>query len=156
MPRRKTVERKIAYDAKYKSAVIAKFINYLMFNGKKAKAETIIYNSIDNFANYIQKSPIEAFEKLLENIRPVMEVKSRRVGGATYQVPMEIQSNRSLALSLKWLIEAARLRKREKTMIEKLSNELIDAYNKKGMAYKKKEDTHKMAEANKAFSHYRW
>ncbi|MSO13320.1 30S ribosomal protein S7 [Rickettsiales endosymbiont of Trichoplax sp. H2] len=157
MSRRRAAEIKnITPDANYKSIVIAKFINYLMQNGKKAKAEKIVYESIDNLSGKIKKEPVEAFEEIVDNLRPLIEVKSRRVGGATYQVPMEVRSSRALALALKWLVNAARSRKSEKTMVDRLSNELIDAYNKKGMAYKKKEDTHKMAEANKAFSHYRW
>ena len=157
MSRRRTAEIKsITPDANYKSVVIAKCINCIMLNGKKAKAEKIVYDSISNLSDKVKKEPVEAFEEIVDNIRPLIEVKSRRVGGATYQVPMEVRSARALSLALKWLANAARSRKSEKTMVDRLSGELIDAYNKKGMAYKKKEDTHKMAEANKAFSHYRW
>ena len=157
MSRRRAAEIKsITPDANYKSIVIAKFINCLMQNGKKAKAEKIVYESITNLSDKTKKEPVEAFEEIVDNLRPLIEVKSRRVGGATYQVPIEVRSSRALSLALKWLVSAARSRKSEKTMIGRLSNELIDAYNKKGMAYKKKEDTHKMAESNKAFSHYRW
>lgn len=157
MSRRRAAEiKKVIPDASYKSIVVAKFINYLMFDGKKSKAEKIVYQAIDNLSNKVQKGAIEAFEEIVENLRPLVEVKSRRVGGATYQVPIEVRSSRSLTLALKWLVNAARSRKSEKTMVDKLSNELVDAYNKRGLAYKKKEDTHKMAESNKAFSHYRW
>ena len=157
MSRRRAAEIKsVTPDANYKSVVIAKFINYLMFDGKKSKAEKIVYEAISNLSNKVKKEPIEAFEEIVDNLRPLIEVKSRRVGGATYQVPMEVRSARSLSLALKWLANAARSRKAEKTMVGRLSGELVDAYNKKGLAYKKKEETHKMAESNKAFSHYRW
>ena len=157
MSRRRAAEVKsVTPDANYKSVVIAKFINYLMFDGKKSKAEKIVYEAVGSLSNKVKKEPIEAFEEIVDNLRPLIEVKSRRVGGATYQVPVEVRSARSLSLALKWLASAARSRKTEKTMVSRLLGELIDAYNKKGLAYKKKEDTHKMAESNKAFSHYRW
>jgi len=157
MSRRRAAEIKsVTPDANYKSVVIAKFINYIMLDGKKSKAEKIVYQSVVNLSNKVEKNPIEAFEEIIDNLRPLIEVKSKRVGGATYQVPMEVRSSRSLSLALKWLASSARSRKTEKTMVGRLSGELVDAYNKKGAAYKKKEDTHKMAEANKAFSHYRW
>lgn len=157
MSRRRSAEIKpIIFDANYKSVVVAKFINYIMYDGKKSKAESIVYASIRNLSDRTNKKPIEVFEEVVEKLRPLIEVKSRRVGGATYQVPIEVRSSRSLSLALKWLANAARSRKSEKTMIDKLSNELVDSYNGRGAAYKKREDTHKMAEANKAFSHYRW
>lgn len=157
MSRRRAAEVKnIIPDANYKSIVIAKFINYLMIDGKKSKAEKIVYKAIESLSGRVKGEAIDAFEEIVENLRPLIEVKSRRVGGATYQVPTEVRSARSLSLALKWLANAARSRKSEKAMVDKLSNELFDAYNKKGLAHKKKEDTHKMAESNKAFSHYRW
>jgi len=157
MSRRRAAEtRNTTPDANYKSVVIAKFINFLTLDGKKSQAEKIALESIKILSGKVRENPVEAFEKIVDNLRPLVEVKSRRVGGATYQVPVEVRSSRALSLGLKWLIKAARSRKSEKTMINKLSSELVDAYNKKGAAYKKKEDTHKMAEANKAFSHYRW
>jgi small subunit ribosomal protein S7 len=157
MSRRRAAEVKATNpDARYRSIVIAKFINYIMNDGKKSKAETIVYKSIQTLSKKTNKDVVEVFESIIETLRPVIEVKSRRVGGSTYQVPIEVRSNRSLSLALKWLTSAARARKSEKNMVDKLSNELFDAYNKSGMAYKKREDTHKMAEANKAFAHYRW
>jgi small subunit ribosomal protein S7 len=157
MSRRRAAEIKATNpDARYRSIVIAKFINYIMNDGKKSKAETIVYKSIQNLSKKTNKDVVEVFESIIETLRPVIEVKSRRVGGSTYQVPIEVRSNRSLSLALKWLTSAARARTSEKNMVDKLSNELFDAYNKSGMAYKKREDTHKMAEANKAFAHYRW
>ena len=157
MSRRRAAEVKATNpDARYRSIVIAKFINYIMNDGKKSKAETIVYKSIQNLSKKTNKDVVEVFKSIIETLRPVIEVKSRRVGGSTYQVPIEVRSNRSLSLALKWLTSAARARKSEKNMVDKLSNELFDAYNKSGMAYKKREDTHKMAEANKAFAHYRW
>lgn len=157
MSRRRAAEtRPIIPDANYKSTLVAKFVNYMMHDGKKAKAERIVHQSIENLSKKSQRHPVEVFEEVVESLRPIVEVKSRRVGGATYQVPVEVRTTRSLSLALKWLSSAARSRKSEKTMVDKLSNELVDAYHKKGIAHKKREDTHKMAEANKAFSHYRW
>lgn len=157
MSRRRAAEKRdITPDAQYGNIIIAKLINYMMFKGKKAQAEKIVYGAISNLAKKIKKDPVESFEEIIENLKPLVEVKSRRVGGATYQVPIEVKPNRALSSALKWLVSAARGKKSEKTMVDKLSAELVDAYNKKGNAYKKKEDTHKMAEANKAFSHYRW
>lgn len=157
MSRRRPAEkRSITPDANYESIVVAKFINYLMLDGKKAKAEKITYKAVEYLSKKVGGNPVEVFEIAVDNLKPLVEVKSRRVGGATYQVPIEIRASRSLSLALKWLVKAARSKKTEKTMIDKLSNELVDAYNKKGAAYKKREDTHKMAESNKAFSHYRW
>jgi len=157
MSRRRAAEvKRIIPDANYKNIVIAKFINYLMFDGKKSKAERIVYKAIDSLSNKVKKEPVEAFEEVIDNLKPLIEVKSRRVGGATYQVPMEIRSSRSLSLALKWLVNAARSRKVEKAMSDRLAAELFDAHNKRGAAYKKREETHKIAESNKAFSHYRW
>ena len=157
MSRRRAAEKKdIVADAQYGSIIIAKLINYVMSKGKKSQAEGIVYGAIGNLAKKIKKDPVESFEEIVENLKPLVEVRSRRVGGATYQVPIEVRPSRALSSALKWLASAARSRKGEKTMIDKLSAELADTYNKKGAAYKKKEDTHKVAEANKAFSHYRW
>jgi len=157
MSRRRAAEiKRIIPDAHHKSIVVAKFINYIMHDGKKSKAEKIVYSAIENLSDKIRKNPSEAFEQVVENLKPLVEVRSRRVGGATYQVPTEVRPVRSLSLALKWLSSAARARKSEQDMVKKLSNELFEAYNKKGSAYKKREDTHRMAEANKAFSHYRW
>jgi small subunit ribosomal protein S7 len=157
MSRRRAAEKRdILPDAQYASIIIAKLINYTMLKGKKSQAEMIVYGAIEHLAEKVKKDPVESFEEAVENLKPSVEVKSRRVGGATYQVPIEVKPARQSQLGLKWLIHAAKSRKGEKTMVDRLSAELLDAYNKKGSAYKKKEDTHKMAEANKAFSHYRW
>ncbi|MFQ3307359.1 MAG: small subunit ribosomal protein S7 [Candidatus Midichloriaceae bacterium] len=157
MSRRRAAEKKnILPDALYGSIVIAKMINYVMLHGKKSIAEGIVYGAISNLAEKVKKDAVEGFDEVLSNLKPLVEVKSRRVGGATYQVPTEIRDDRSLALSLQWLVDAAKKRKSEKDMLSRLSAELVDAYNKKGSAYKKREDTHKMAEANKAFSYFRW
>ena len=157
MSRRKVAEiRTTTPDANYGSIVVAKLINYLMCSGKKSKSEKIVYQSMENLSQQTKKEPVESLEYVIENLRPLIEVKPRRVGGATYQIPVEVRSPRSLTLALKWLISSARRRKLEKNMIDKLSHEMIDAYSKKGAAFKRKEDTHRMAEANKAFSHYRW
>jgi small subunit ribosomal protein S7 len=134
---------------------VAKFINSLMRKGKKGTAEAILYRSLDLIGKKGDDEPIKLFEKAIDNVKPVIEVKSRRVGGSTYQVPVEVRSNRRLALSIRWLITYAKARS-EKTMEAKLAGELLDAANNRGAAIKKKEDTHKMAEANKAFAHYRW
>jgi small subunit ribosomal protein S7 len=156
MSRRHSAEtRKIIPDARYHNLTIAKFMNYVMESGKKSVAENIIYGTLDILAKQTKNDPIQTFMDALENIKPTVEVRSRRVGGATYQVPVEVRANRSLALALRWIIDAARKRK-EKTMQQRLANELLDALNKKGTAIKKREDTHKMAEANKAFAHFRW
>jgi small subunit ribosomal protein S7 len=156
MSRRHSAEtRKVIPDARYHNVTIAKFMNYVMESGKKSVAESIVYGTLDLLAKSTKNDPIQAFMDALENIKPTVEVRSRRVGGATYQVPVEVRPNRSLALALRWTIDAARKRK-EKTMQQRLANELLDALNRKGSAMKKKEDTHKMAEANKAFSHFRW
>lgn len=156
MSRRHSAEqRKIIPDARYGNLTIAKFMNYVMESGKKSVAENIIYGCLDILAKQTKQDPIKVFMDAIENVKPYVEVRSRRVGGATYQVPVEVRPARSLALGLRWTIDAARKRK-EKTMQQRLANELLDALNKKGTAVKKREDTHKMADANKAFSHFRW
>ena len=152
--KRRAPKRKNYPDPKYKSEVISKFINSIMYDGKRSTAEKILYSALDKMKNKNQ-DPLKVFNTAISNVRPNLEVRSRRVGGATYQVPVEVKSNRSQALALRWLLDASRKRK-NKTMAEKLSFELLDAYQKKGSAIKKKEDTHKMAESNKAFAHYRW
>ena len=148
-------KRKIAPDPKYKSVLVAKFINNLMKKGKKSTAQSILYGAFDIMEGRAKKDPLTAFQSALENVRPVVEVKSRRVGGSTYQVPTEVRPARRQALSMRWIIAFAKARG-EKTMASKLAGELIDASNERGAAIKKKEDTHRMAEANKAFAHYRW
>ncbi|WP_461211377.1 30S ribosomal protein S7 [Desulfocurvus sp. DL9XJH121] len=156
MPRKGPVpKREILPDPKFRSVLAARFVNRLMFDGKKSTAETIFYKALDILAEKSQEDPIRAFEKAVENVKPQLEVKSRRVGGATYQVPMEVRPDRQIALAIRWLIGYARGRG-EKGMIARLSGEFLDAYNNRGGAVKKKEDTHRMAEANKAFAHYRW
>ena len=156
MSRKKKAPKKIFYpDAKYQSLVLAKFINFIMYDGKKTTAEKIIYSALDEIKNKTKSDPIKVFNDAINNIRPNLEVRSRRVGGATYQVPVEVKTKRSHTLALRWLLEATRKRK-NKTMSLKLFNELMDASQNKGSAIKKREDTHKMAESNKAFAHYRW
>jgi len=156
MSRKKQAPKKIFYpDAKYKSLVLAKFINFVMYDGKKTTAEKIIYSALDKIREKTKEDPIKTFNEAITNIRPNLEVRSRRVGGATYQVPVEVKTKRSQTLALRWLLEATRKRK-NKTMSEKLLNELMDASQKKGSAIKKREDTHRMAESNKAFAHFRW
>ena len=147
--------RTIYPDPNYKSITLSKFVNFMMFDGKKATAEKIIYTAFELIKTKTREDPIKIFNEAINNIRPNLEVRSRRVGGATYQIPVEVKTNRSQTLALKWLLEASRKRK-NKTMSDKLFNELMDAYQKKGTAIKKREDTHKMAESNKAFAHYRW
>ena len=151
----KSVNRPLAPDAKYNSAVISKFVCRMMMDGKKATCVRLVYDAMDLLKSKTDKEPLEVFLKALDNVKPMVEVKSRRVGGATYQVPIEIRESRREALAMRWIINAARS-KSGHGMGECLANELIDAYNNTGTAYKKKEDTHKMAEANKAFAHYRW
>jgi small subunit ribosomal protein S7 len=153
--KKRSTKRIILPDAVYKSVKVSKLANKLMFDGKKAKAEKIIYEALEESAKKIQKEPIEIFEQALKNIAPVMEVKSRRVGGSTYQVPIEVRGERSLSLAMNWLISNSRQRKGH-SMVEKLSGELLDAFNNTGASVKKKEDTHKMADSNKAFAHFRW
>ena len=155
MPRRRSVEpRKILPDPKFGSELLAKFINVLMVDGKKSVAETIVYGALDKLAERTGKEPLEAFEIALENVRPTVEVKSRRVGGSTYQVPVEVRPVRRNALGMRWIVEAARKRG-DKSMALRLANELSDASDNKGAAVKKREDVHRMAEANKAFAHFR-
>jgi len=156
MPRRREVpQRKILPDPKYSDLLVAKFINMLMKHGKKSVGEKIVYSAFDNVNKKNGQEGIEVFKKALENVRPSVEVKSRRVGGATYQIPVEVRPTRQTTLAMRWIIEAAKKRG-EKSMINKLAGELIDASGQKGSAIKKREDTLRMAEANKAFSHYRW
>ncbi|WP_018652489.1 30S ribosomal protein S7 [Actinobacillus capsulatus] len=156
MPRRRSVEpRKILPDPKFGSELLAKFINVLMVDGKKSIAESIIYGALETLAQRTGKEALEAFEAALENVRPTVEVKSRRVGGSTYQVPVEVRPARRNALAMRWIVEAARKRG-DKSMALRLANELSDAADNKGSAVKKREDVHRMAEANKAFAHYRW
>ncbi|WP_045391762.1 30S ribosomal protein S7 [Falsirhodobacter sp. alg1] len=156
MSRRHAAEkREILPDAKFGDRVLTKFMNNLMVDGKKSTAETIVYNALDRVEARLKREPIEAFHEALENVKPSVEVRSRRVGGATYQVPVEVRVERREALAIRWLIIAARKRN-ENTMEERLAAELSDAVNNRGTAVKKREDTHKMADANKAFSHYRW
>ena len=156
MPRRREVpKREILPDPKFGDLQIAKFINMIMRNGKKATAERIMYYALDNVADKSKTDSVELMEKALENVRPMVEVKSRRVGGATYQVPVEVRASRRNTLAMRWIIEAAQKRG-EKTMAQKLAGELLDASENKGTAVKKREDTHRMAEANKAFAHFRW
>ena len=156
MSRRRAAEkREILPDPKYKDLVLAKFTNSLMFDGKKSVAEKIIYSAFDIIEKKAGQDPLKIFHEAIENVRPSVEVRSRRVGGATYQVPIEVRAARRQALAIRWIVELARKRS-ENTMTERLSGELLDAANNRGAAVKKREDTHKMAEANKAFSHYRW
>lgn len=156
MPRRRVVARRqILPDPKHGSELLTKFINMIMEDGKKAVAERIMYKALDQVAAKKSVEPIGILEQAMENVRPAVEVKSRRVGGATYQVPVEVRPARRNSLAMRWLIEAARKRS-EKSMVGRLAGELMDASDSKGSAVKKKEDTHRMAEANKAFSHYRW
>jgi small subunit ribosomal protein S7 len=156
MSRKKRAPKKIFYpDSKYGSSVLAKFINFLMYDGKKTTAEKIIYSALDRIKEKTKEDPIKVFNDAVNNIRPNLEVRSRRVGGATYQVPVEVKMKRSQTLALRWLLEATRKRK-NKSMSDKLINELMDAYQNKGSAIKKREDTHRMAESNKAFAHFRW
>ena len=151
--RHKAEERKILPDAKFGNEVVAKFINCLMKQGKKSIAEKAIYQAFDEIEKKTKQNPLEVFTQAIDNVMPSVEVRSRRVGGATYQVPTEVRPKRKRTLSIKWLIEAARKRK-EKAIIAKLAGELVDAYNKQGEAIKRRENTHKMAEANKAFAHF--
>jgi small subunit ribosomal protein S7 len=156
MSRKNKAPKRILFpDSRYKSLILSKFINIIMYDGKKSTAEKIIYSTFDQIKNKTKEDPIKVFNDAINNIRPNLEVRSRRVGGATYQVPVEVNNNRSQTLALRWLLDASRKRK-NKTMSEKLFNELMDAYQRKGAAMKKREDTHRMAESNKAFAHYRW
>ncbi len=155
MRRRKAPVREVMPDPIYNSKVITKFINTVMLDGKKSAAQKIMYGAIANLDARGEEAGIELFEKALENVKPLLEVKSRRVGGATYQVPVEVRAVRRQTLALRWIVDAARKRN-ERTMVERLANELFEAANERGASFKKKEDMHRMAEANKAFAHYRW
>ena len=153
--RRAAIKRTILPDHKFKDLVIAKFINRIMLDGKKSVSEKIVYGAFDIVSKKTDKEPLEFFHEALANVKPNLEVKSRRVGGATYQVPMEVRPRRAQALAMKWIVDCA-VKRNEKTMRERLASEIIDAHNNKGNAVKKREETHKMAEANRAFSHFRW
>ncbi|HXC90506.1 MAG TPA: 30S ribosomal protein S7 [Stellaceae bacterium] len=153
--RRAAVKREVLPDAKFGDPVLTKFMNCLMYEGKKSVAEHIVYGALDRIARRSGQDPLRAFHDALANVRPAVEVRSRRVGGATYQVPVEVRPDRSQALAIRWLIASSRGRG-ENTMEERLSGELLDAANNRGVAVKRREDTHRMADANKAFSHYRW
>ena len=154
--RRKADKREIIPDTKFNDKVLSKFINIVMYDGKKSKSEKIVYDALDIASKKLKISnPIDLFKTALNNVKPGIEVRSRRVGGATYQVPVEVKSKRAQALAIRWLVDSARKRK-DKHMSDKIFNELFDAYEKKGAAVKKKEDVHKMAESNKAFAHFRW
>jgi small subunit ribosomal protein S7 len=156
MPRRREVPKRIIVpDPKYKNTLVSKFINGLMREGKKSLSRRIFYDAMDIVERRSREEPVKVFEQAMENIKPVLEVRSRRVGGATYQVPVEVRPDRRQALAIRWLVNFSKKRG-EKSMAQRLAGELLDAYNKRGTAFKKKEDTHRMAEANKAFAHYRW
>lgn len=156
MSRRHAAERrKVLPDAKFGDVILSKFMNCLMQEGKKSVAEGIVYGALELVEQRAKRNPLEVFKEVLKNVRPAIEVRSRRVGGATYQVPVEVREERSIALAIRWLITAAKKRS-EKTMMQRLAGEMLDALNNRGGAVKKREDTHKMADANKAFSHYRW
>jgi len=153
--RHKADKREINPDPKFGDLVVTKFMNAVMYDGKKSTAETIVYGALDQVQSKTKQEPVGVFHQALENVAPHLEVKSRRVGGATYQVPIDVRPERRQALAIRWLITAARARN-ETTMVDRLSGELMDAANNRGSAVKKREDTHKMAEANRAFAHYRW
>ena len=153
--RHRAEKREIQPDPKFGNAVVTKFMNSVMYEGKKSVAETIVYGALEIIEGKTKQNPIQVFQQALDNVMPSIEVRSRRVGGATYQVPVEVRTDRRQALGIRWIIIAARERN-EKTMTERLSAELLDASNNRGNAVKKREDTHRMAEANRAFSHYRW
>ena len=156
MSRKKQAPKRIMYaDAKYQSLILTKFINFIMYDGKRSVAEKIIYTALEKIKEKTKQDPIKVFNDAISNVRPNLEVRSRRVGGATYQVPVEVKSKRSQTLALRWILEASRKRK-NKTMSDKLFYELVDASQGNGSSIKKREDTHKMAESNKAFAHYRW
>ncbi len=153
--RHRAEKREINPDPKFGDVVVTKFMNSIMYDGKKSTAERIVYGAFDIIENKTRENPIEVFHAALENVMPQVEVRSRRVGGATYQVPVEVRTDRRQALAIRWLISAARNRN-ETTMVDRLSGEMLDAANNRGTAVKKREDTHRMADANRAFSHYRW
>ena len=156
MSRKRSAPKKIPIvDSRYKSTIIPKLINSIMYDGKKTIAEKIVYDALEKIKSKTKDEPINVFNDAIKNVRPTVEVRSRRVGGATYQVPVEVKSKRSQALALRWLIDASRKRK-DKKMSDKIFNEIYDAYQNRGPAIKKKEDMHKMAESNKAFAHFRW
>ena len=153
--RHRAEKREVFPDPKYGDQVVSKFMNCIMLEGKKSVAERIVYGALDVIEGKVSQDPVGVFRQALDNVKPAIEVRSRRVGGATYQVPVEVRDDRRQALAIRWLIDAARSRS-ENTMVERLSGELLDAANNRGAAVKKREDTHRMPEANKAFSHYRW
>ena len=153
--KRRAPQRKLLNDPKYESSIISKLINKMMYGGKKVTAEKIIYEALDKIRDKTKGDPLKTFNEAIKNVRPNLEVRSRRVGGATYQVPVEVKPNRSQALALRWILDSSRKRK-NKSMSDRLFNELMDASQSKGSAFKKREDTHRMAESNKAFAHYRW
>ncbi|MBY0277080.1 30S ribosomal protein S7 [Candidatus Binatia bacterium] len=156
MPRKGEVGRRdVLPDPKYHDRLVTKFMNAMMFGGKKSLTERIFYGALDSIAEKTQEDPLGVFKKALDNVKPAVEVRSRRVGGATYQVPVEVRQPRRVALGMRWLVQSSRAR-HEKSMAERLANELLDAASNRGNAVKKKEDTHRMAEANNAFAHYRW
>ncbi len=156
MPRRREVAKRVVLpDPKFNDRVVAKLVNILMLHGKKSTAERALYGALELVAQRTNEDALKVFKKSLDNIRPVLEVKSRRVGGSTYQVPVEIRAERRTSLAMRWLVRYADARS-EKTLTDKLAGEIVDAYNNRGAAVKKREDTHKMAEANRAFAHYRW
>lgn len=156
MARRRAADKRVILpDPRFKSVVVTRFINACMYDGKRAVAEKILHSAIDGLEQKLNKAGLEVFEEAIANVRPSLEVRSRRVGGSTYQVPMEVRFERAQAMAIRWLITCARKRS-ERTMSDKLTAELLDAYNGRGAAVKKRDDTHRMAEANKAFAHYRW
>jgi small subunit ribosomal protein S7 len=156
MPRRREVAKRVILpDPKFGDRVVAKLINILMLDGKKSTAERALYDALELVAKRANEEPVKVLKKSLDNIKPMLEVKSRRVGGSTYQVPVEVRADRRVSLAMRWLIKYANLRS-EKTMTDKLAGEILDSFNNRGAAVKKREDTHKMAEANRAFAHYRW
>ncbi|GAB7028525.1 30S ribosomal protein S7 [Geotalea sp. SG265] len=156
MPRRREVAKRVILpDPKYGDRVVAKLVNIIMFDGKKSTAERALYGALEIVSEKVNEEPVKILKKSLDNIKPMLEVKSRRVGGSTYQVPVEVRAERRVSLAMRWLVKYANDRS-EKTVTDKLAGEILDAYNNRGAAVKKREDTHKMAEANRAFAHYRW
>ena len=155
MRRRKAPERQVLPDPKYKSELVSKFINGLILKGKKSKAETIFYSAMDIIEEKMKQDPLAVFKKAMDNVAPVLDVRSRRVGGATYQVPVEVREKRRRSLAIRWLVGFSKQRS-ERTMAERLANEIMAAFKEEGSSIKKKDDTHRMAEANKAFAHFRW
>ena len=156
MRKRRAEKRDVLPDPKYKSKLVTKFVNQVMYDGKKALAQTIVYNAFDIIENKTGTSAIDVFNQAIENVKPVLETKGRRVGGATYQVPMEIRPERRQTLAIRWIVDFARNRNGERNMDEKLAGELVDAYNNTGNAIKRRDEMHRMAEANKAFAHFKW